>query len=181
LVAVLVGAAFAISGCTGASEQPPSPTTHPTTPGPVVSAEPTSTPASSATPTPSATPSSTPVPAGPDFPPAVAPSSLRHGSTYWGVYVTVVRAADNYQIKPDDQNRLDTARKSLTDLGYEPDSGAFDNGCEQGMREQLHLDPQRIYAAVRIFFATQAQAQQFVDAYQPGVVGTAKVTLYCMD
>lgn len=175
LVALLVGAAFAVSGCTGSTEQPAAPTTSSTSHPSAASADPTSAPADTAT------PSATPVTAEPDFPPAVAPSALQHGSTYWGVYVTVVRADDNYQVKPDDQERLDAARNSLTDLGYEPDSGAYDIGCEQGMREQLHLDPQRIYAAVRIFFATSAQAEQFVEAYQPGVVGTANVTLYCMD
>ena len=175
LVAILVGAAFAVAGCTSSTEQPAVPTTSSATHQSTTSTGPTSTPA------PAVAPSSTPTTAEPDFPPAVAPSALQHGGTYWGVYVTVVRAEDDYQIEPDDQKRLDTAKKSLTDLGYEPDSGAYDIGCEQGMREQLHLDPQRVYAAVRIFFATQAQAEQFVDAYQPGVVGTAKVTLYCMD
>ncbi|MBP2328407.1 hypothetical protein JOF56_008792 [Kibdelosporangium banguiense] len=69
----------------------------------------------------------------------------------------------------------------MTDIGYKPDSGAFDVGCEQGLVEALRLDPQRQYAATRIFFTTETRAQQFVKAYQPGVVGTAKVTLYCMD
>ncbi len=175
LVAVLASAAFAISGCTGSTEQPPAPTTSPTTHQPATSSDPASAPA------PSVTPSSTPTTAKPDFPPAVAPAALHHGGIYWGVYVTVVRADGNYRVTPGDQKRLDAARKSLTDLGYEPDSGAYDIGCEQGLQEQLHLDPQRIYATVRIFFATHAQAEQFVEAYQPGVVGTAKVTLYCMD
>lgn len=179
-VAVLAGAAFAVSGCAGSTEQPAAPTTSSTSHQPAASTEPTSTDPASA-PTPTVTPSSTPVTAEPDFPPAVAPTALQHGGNYWGVYVAVVRADDNYQVKPDDQKRLDAAKKSLTDLGYEPDSGAFDIGCEQGMQEQLNLDPQRGYAAVRIFFATPAQAEQFVEAYQPGVVGTANVTLYCMD
>lgn len=180
LVAILAGAAFAVSACTGSTEQPAPPTT-PTSQQPASSAEPTSAPNPTSAPDSTGTPSSTPAPAEPDFPPAVSPSDLQHGSTYWGVYVTVVRADDHYKVTPEDQKRLDAGKKSLTDLGYEPDSGAFDNGCEMGMQEQLNLDPQRIYAAVRIFFATQAQAQQFVDAYQPGIVGTAKVTLYCMD
>jgi hypothetical protein len=129
----------------------------------------------------SGAPSPTKAAAGPVFPPAVAPADLRHGGTYWGVYVTVVRADAGLRVTPDDQKRLDAARKSLADLGYEPDTAGFEVGCEEGMREQLHLDPQRDYAAVRIYFATQAQAGQFVTAYRPGVVGTAKVTLYCMD
>lgn len=180
LVVIVASAAFAVSGCTGSADQPPAPTTSSTADKPAPTTDPTSTPVPNSTPVPTDTPSSTPATAEPEFPPAVAPAELQHGSTYWGVYVTVVRT-DNYQIKPEDQKRLDAGKKSLTDLGYEADSGAFDSGCEMGMQEQLHLDPQRIYAAVRIFFTTQAQAQQFVDAYQPGIVGTAKVTLYCMD
>lgn len=174
IVAVFVSAAFAVSGCTSSTDQAAAPTTSSTT-HQSASADPTSTPA------PTVTPSSTPATAKLDFPLAVAPATLQHGSTYWGVYVTVVRADDNHQVEPDDQKRLDAAKESLTGLGYEPDSGAYDNGCEQGMQEQLRLDPQRIYAAVRIFFATPAEAAQFVEAYQPGVVGTARVTLYCMD
>ena len=115
----------------------------------------------------------------PDFPRAV--TELEHGGTYWGVYITAVRTGQTNQISPEDQMRLDAARKSLTDLGYEPDSGAFDSGCEQGFVEQLRLDPQRKYAATRIYFAEEAQARQFVEAYQPGVVGTAKVTMGCLD
>ena len=112
LIAVLVSAAFAVSGCAGSTEQPAAPTTSASSRQPAASAGPTSTPAPTGTPTPTATPSSTPVTAKPDFPPAVAPSALQHGGTYRGVYVTVVRA-DNYQVKPDDQKRLDAAKKSL--------------------------------------------------------------------
>ncbi|MFL6141484.1 MAG: hypothetical protein ACJ72N_06380 [Labedaea sp.] len=153
----------------GTSQQPVASTTSGSTQQPSSTAKPTGTA------------SSTQTAAKPDFPPAVAPISLKHGGTYWGVYVTVVRADGNLQVTPEDQRRLDAAQKSLTDLGYEPDAGAYDVGCEDGLREQLRLDPQRNYATVRIFFAEPAKAQQFVKAYQPGVVGTAKVTLFCMD
>ncbi len=177
---ILTGALIATSGCTSSSDRTAAPTSNSSTQQQTSSANSTSAAPSSAPSTPD-TPSSAQVTAKPEFPPAVAPSALKHGSTYWGVYVTVVRTDDKLQIKPDDQKRLDAAAKSLTDLGYKPDAGAYDIGCEQGMREQLRLDPQRNYASVRIFFAGQSQAQQFVTAYQPGVVGTAKVTLYCMD
>jgi hypothetical protein len=175
LVALLIGATIAISGCDSSTGQPAAKTTSSTAQQPTGSAQPSGTPAATVTPSP------TQVAAESEFPPAVAPLKLEHGGTYWGVYVTVVRTDDNFQITPEDQQRLDAGKKSLTDLGYEPDAGAYDLGCEQGVREQLRLDPQRNYATVRIFFATQAQAEQFVTAYQPGVVGTAKVTLYCMD
>lgn len=173
---MLISATIAVSGCDSSAG---SPAANNTTSGAAQQsagrAQPTGPSAATVA------PSSTQAAAEADFPPAVAPLELEHGGTYWGVYVTVVRADDNLQIAPEDQKRLDAAEKSLTDLGYEPDAGAYDLGCEQGVREQLRLDPQRDYATVRIFFTTQAQAEQFVTAYQPGVVGTAKVTLYCMD
>jgi hypothetical protein len=175
LLAVLASAAFVVSGCASSAEQPAAPTTNSTTDQPATGAGPTGVPAIKVT------PGSTPTTAEPAFPPAVAPSALQHGGTYWGVYVTVVRTSDDYQVEPADQKRLDVAKKTLTDLGYEPEAGAYDIDCEQGMREQLHLDPQRDYGAVRIFFATRDQAAQFVEEYQPGIVGTAKVILYCMD
>ncbi|TDV56158.1 hypothetical protein [Actinophytocola oryzae] len=175
LVATVAGAAFAVAGCSSPTEQPTVPTPSSTARQSVAATELADAPA------PAVTTNSAPVAAESDFPAAVDPSALEHGGTYWGVYVTVVRADDNGQVSPADQKRLDAARKSLTDLGYQPDSGVYDNGCEQGVQEQLHLDPQRTYAAVRIYFATQTQAEKFVEEYQPGVVGTAKVTLYCMD
>ena len=47
--------------------------------------------------------------------------------------------------------------------------------------ETLGLDPAVDYDAVSVFFDTEADAQTFVDLYQPGVVGTAFVTAYCLD
>ena len=175
LATILVCVTVAVAGCVSTTGQPVASTTSATTQQPARSAQPTGPAASTVAPSPTA------AAAKPVYPRAVAPSALKHGGTYWGVYVTVVRADDNLQVKPEDQKRLDAAKKSLTDLGYEPDAGAYDLGCDQGLREQLRLDPQRNYATVRIYFAEQAQAGQFVKAYQPGVVGTAKVTLYCMD
>jgi hypothetical protein len=181
VVAIVTGALFAMSGCAGWADQRPAPTPDSSTHQQTSNTSPTNASSMPVAPSISVASSSARAVAQPDFPPAVAPSALQHGGTYWGVYVSVVRADDKLQIKPDDQKRLDSAAKSLTDLGYKPDAGAFDVGCEQGMREQLRLDAQRNYAAVRIFFAEQSQAQRFVTAYQPGIVGTAKVTLYCMD
>ncbi|MEV4315658.1 hypothetical protein [Actinocrispum sp. NPDC049592] len=182
VVAMVTGALFAVSGCAGSTDQSPAPTPSSSTHQQTSNANPTNASTASAGPSTSVASSSARAAAAqPDFPAAVAPSALQHGGTYWGVYVSVVRTDDKLQIKPDDQKRLDAAAKSLADIGYKPDAGAFDVGCEQGMREQLRLDAQRNYAAVRIFFTEQSQAQRFVTAYQPGVVGTAKVTLYCMD
>jgi hypothetical protein len=179
LVAVVTGAAILAAGCGSSGDRP-----RPSGPTAPPSQVPGSTPAVYTVPPPIGTSSATAAlpdaaVAKPDFPRAV--TQLEHGGTYWGVYITVVRTGDGQQISPEDQKRLDAAAKSLTDWGYNPDSGAFDAGCEQGFVEQLRLDPPRQYAATRIFFANDAQAQQFVKAYQPGVVGTAKVTLSCMD
>jgi hypothetical protein len=175
LAAVLAGAALAASGCTGSTGAPVAGPTSGATRQATAAASPTSAPGATV-----ARQGPGTVTAKPDFPPAVAPAKLEHGGTYWGVYVTVVRADDRQQVRPEDQPRIDAAEKSLTDLGYEPVTGG-DINCDQGVREQLRLDAQRNYAAVRIYFAEQAQAQHFVTAYQPGVVGTAKTTLYCMD
>jgi hypothetical protein len=35
--------------------------------------------------------------------------------------------------------------------------------------------------AVVVYFRTRQEAQQFVDAFAPGVVGTAAVKVYCRD
>jgi hypothetical protein len=37
------------------------------------------------------------------------------------------------------------------------------------------------YFVEAVYFLTRQEAQQFVDAFQPGVVGTAFVTVYCLD
>ena len=37
------------------------------------------------------------------------------------------------------------------------------------------------YFSEVVYFRTRQEAQQFVDAFEPGVVGTAQVTIYCAD
>ena len=37
------------------------------------------------------------------------------------------------------------------------------------------------YFAEAVYFRTRQEAQQFVDAFEPGVVGTALLTVYCLD
>ena len=167
LTTVLISAAIAVAGCASSAGQPLAGT------GTNATSTASATSAASGPPTTTAT-----TVVEPDLPAAVA--QVEHGGTYWGVYVTVVRSGTQ-GITQEDKNRLDVAASSLQAMGYEPDTGDFDPGCEQGVVEQLRLDPQRLYAAARIYFATQAEAQQFVTAYQPGIVGTAQVTLYCMD
>ena len=108
--------------------------------------------------------------ASPTFPPE-APAE--HGGEYWAVFLAVVRGVDARHPE------IAEAVQAAKDLGYSGGHGEI--GCTQGAAEQLRLDPAADYMAVSVFFASQAQAQQFVDAYEPGVVGTAKITAYCMD
>lgn len=70
------------------------------------------------------------------------------------------------------------AENSLKAQKYAPAVGPF---CEPDMTGPLRLDPQAEYQGVRLYFAEEQQARTFVDAYQPGVVGTAKVKLFCLD
>ena len=56
--------------------------------------------------------------------------------------------------------------------------GATDINCDQGAREALRLTPGVDYFVEAVYFLTRQEAQQFVDAFEPGVVGTAFVTVY---
>lgn len=148
----------------------PRPSTPPATPAlPVPSA---SAPAA----TPSAT-SPVPTPSTSTWPPAL--QSLEHGGTSWAVYVSVVRLATDGSTGALDQARLAAAVQSLEAVGYQAASGPL--GCDAGFKEGLGLLPDRDYAGVPLYFATAADAQRFVDLYQPGVVGTVQVQTYCLD
>ncbi|CAN5126674.1 hypothetical protein BH24ACT1_BH24ACT1_11490 [soil metagenome] len=75
------------------------------------------------------------------------------------------------------------AKRALADAGaagYQAGLGT-DIDCDRGARDQLGLDPGRDYAAVVLYFRSREHAQQFVDLFQPGVVGTAAVTVLCLD
>ncbi|HWI03330.1 MAG TPA: hypothetical protein VNT52_05800 [Acidimicrobiales bacterium] len=108
----------------------------------------------------------------PGFPPR---AQVRHGDEVYGVYVAVKRTPSAPE--------LAQAKRDLTAAGYSgyTQPGAGDINCDQGAREALRLDPRRAYHAVAIYFRTVQEAQQFVDAFKPGVVGTAQVKLYCRD
>ena len=135
----------------------------------------------SATPEPVATTPSTPPPttsAPPTFPPAA--EGVQQGDVVWAVYLAVARVGDDG--RPDDPaGDLDRARRQAAAAGYERDVGGGQVECDRGARAALGLDPGRDYYTVSIFFATRADAQQFVAAYEPGVVGTAEITAYCLD
>jgi len=107
-------------------------------------------------------------PQGVGFPAAAAPE---HGGRVWAVFVAVAR-------DPGDE-RLDQAVRDLAAVGY--DAGVGELACYQGAAEALGLDPARTYLGVPVSFASAAEARQMVDAFEPGVVGTAEVVTYCLD
>jgi ABC-type transport system substrate-binding protein len=94
-----------------------------------------------------------------------------HGGQYWAVYLAVSRGDTEY-------DEVERAYRSAQAVGYEAGIGDI---CATGAHEALGLDPAVSYTASSIYFDTRAQAQQFVDMYEPGVVGTAHITAYCLD
>jgi len=106
----------------------------------------------------------------PTFPKDV--TSPTQGGVYFAVYLAVVKEGQS-------DKAAKAAESSSRAVGYETGTSEID--CEQGARGALKLDNTAGYQGTSIFFATAAQAKQFVDAYEPGVVGTAKITAYCLD
>lgn len=103
------------------------------------------------------------------FPPEA--DNLRTGERAFGVYVAVERDS----AAPE----LARAEEDLRRVGYSPGPGAPDINCDHGAREALGLTPGVDYFSVAVYFRTRHEAQQFVDAFEPGVVGTAEVTVDC--
>ena len=93
------------------------------------------------------------------------------GGVYWAVYLELYRTGD--------PGGGQDALAALHELGY--DGGIGGVGCDMGAAEALGLDPNGDYSGVSVFFDTADDAQRFVDLYQPGVVGTARITAYCLD
>ncbi|HEX2023493.1 MAG TPA: hypothetical protein VHF00_02220 [Acidimicrobiales bacterium] len=100
-------------------------------------------------------------------------TDYRHGDTAFGVYLAVERT----RTAPE----LARAKEELRRAGYSVPQGVTDISCDQGAREALGLAPDVDYVAVVVYFRTEQAAQQFVDAFQPGVVGTAPVKIFCRD
>ena len=94
-----------------------------------------------------------------------------HGGRAWAVFVAVARDVGD--------ERLDQAVEDLAAVGYE--TGVSEVGCFQGAAEALGLDPARSYLGVSVEFASAAEAEQMVEAFEPGVVGTAEVVTSCLD
>lgn len=114
-------------------------------------------------------PTSTSPPAGATLP---TPVAVEHGRDMYGVYLSVERGAS-----PTAETRAAEAEARRHNWPY---SGG-DINCDQGAREALGLDPARDYYAIAVYFATAQDAQRFVDGYEPGVVGTAAVKVFCAD
>ena len=104
------------------------------------------------------------------FPPE---AQLRHGERFYAVFVAVERTSSAPE--------LTRAKEELQKVGYTVYPGATDINCDQGAREALRLAPSVDYFVEAVYFLTRQEAQQFVDAFEPGVVGTAFVTVYCRD
>ena len=91
------------------------------------------------------------------------------------MYLAVVREGT-------DEAKLQRAIADAEAVGYR-DLGAADIDCDAGARAglQLSADQKVKYLAVALFFRTEADAKAFVDAFEPGVVGTVQVTTGCLD
>ena len=152
-----------------APSAPSSPPPSSSAPVPGTAGLPAGTPTAGVPATP---PRSTPAPPAAETP-ADRPTEATavHGGTYWAVFLDVSRAGDT----AGEQEAL----AALSEVGYQ--GGIGDIGCTEGAVEALGLDPTIGYTGVSVFFATAAEAQRFVDLYQPGVVGTARITAYCLD
>lgn len=104
------------------------------------------------------------------FPPE---AQLRHGEQFYAVFVAVERTSSAPEFA--------RAEEELQKAGYRVSPGVSDINCHQGAREALRLAPGVDYFVEAVYFLTRQEAQQFVDAFEPGVVGTAFVTMYCLD
>lgn len=104
------------------------------------------------------------------FPPE---AQLRHGERFYAVFVAVEQTGSAPE--------LAGAKEELQEAGYSVSPGASDINCHDGAREALRLTPGVEYFVEAVYFLTRQEAQQFVDAFEPGVVGTAFVTVYCLD
>lgn len=101
-------------------------------------------------------------------------NEVEHGDRVFGIYLAVERKENSRG--PDAQQAMVDAAAVGYEVGLSPDID-----CDQGAREQLGLDPARDYSSVVLYFESRALAQQFIDLFEPGVVGTAAVTLFCLD
>jgi hypothetical protein len=108
----------------------------------------------------------------PEFPPPA--SELTHGGESWAVYLAV---ADVFTAP-----ELEEAQELADTYGFL--AGIGDLACDQGGTEALGLDPNGDWAAVAVYFDGEAEAEQFVDAFEARghtVAGLGLVETFCLD
>ncbi|SDQ64501.1 hypothetical protein [Quadrisphaera sp. DSM 44207] len=103
------------------------------------------------------------------WPGTVAPTA---GQRVSAVYLDVV-------VEGTEQERLDAAEAAAASVGY--DATTVEMGCDEGAEATLQLDPAKRYTGAALYFPSAEEAQRFVDRYEPGVVGTAQVSPFCVD
>jgi len=102
-------------------------------------------------PSPSSAPTSSATVRAVRFPPA---AEANIGGSYWAVYLALPRTADD------------------------PKAAAAER---QVVAAGIRLSPGVDYGTVKLLFKTRQDAEAFVAAYQPGVIGTAPMTWACAD
>jgi hypothetical protein len=102
------------------------------------------------------------------WPPELA--SIEHGDLVWAAYVAV-------GLPSFDSPEWAEVEARLAAVGYEVSGGEL--ACDVGAPEALGQDPQTLGMAV--YFASQADAQQFAELYEHEVVGVVEVQLLCLD
>lgn len=108
----------------------------------------------------------------PEFPPPAG--ELTHGGQSWAVYLAL---ADDFTAP-----ELEEAQQ-LADM-YGLFAGFGDLGCDQGGAEALGVDPNGEWAVASVYFDSEAEAEQFVDAFEARghtVAGVGPVQTFCLD
>jgi hypothetical protein len=98
-------------------------------------------------------------------------AAATQGGKYYAVFLAVAADAKDPS--------LAAAQVAANALGYQ--GGVGDVNCTPGARTALNLKDNAHYTAYSIFFATNQQAQDFLNSYSGKVVGTAYVTAGCLD
>lgn len=106
---------------------------------------------------------------GSEFP---QPVEVEQGGRYWGAYFAVTRGGIG-------DPKLERVADDLRAIGFDPSVGGIE--CDEGAKDQLGLSARHSYNDVALYFATEAEARDFVGAYDPGVVGIARVRTFCLD
>ena len=170
----------ALTACGGQTQQVLAPTTS-TTSDPIQTSQSPTTqpprPSATATATATATASRTTSAATPSPGPTRWPKALgepAQGDRVWAVYLAVAHSSTDPLI--------DQALQAAASVGYTGITG--DVACDQGALAALGLDEHDFWSAASLYFATKADADDFVASYQAEgskVVGSAKINLGCLD